>query len=191
LKTNCIDMTPRIKIRLISSDGYVFDELPKVACMMGIVKWSYDDLVREDAGENVDAPESPRSPRFLKVPILNVSGDILGLILEYCRFHADDDGRATRRKEKEKGENNTDNGNEWHRQYAEKLMRDTPRKLFEVSYASDYVDLRDLSAFTCKLIADAVRKKSVNEIRNFFMIDTAMTLEEEENVRKEYSWAFD
>jgi S-phase kinase-associated protein 1 len=57
--------------------------------------------------------------------------------------------------------------------------------------AANYLDIRGMLDLTCQTIADMIKGKSVEEIRETFNIKNDFTPEEEAEIRRENQWAFD
>lgn len=57
--------------------------------------------------------------------------------------------------------------------------------------AANYLDIKGLLDLTCKTVADMMRGKTVEEIRETFHIKNDYTPEEEAEVRRENQWAFE
>lgn len=57
--------------------------------------------------------------------------------------------------------------------------------------AANYLNIKGLLDLGCHIVADMMRDKSVEEIREIFNIKNDYTPEEEAAVRAENSWAFE
>lgn len=64
-------------------------------------------------------------------------------------------------------------------------------KLNRIRQAANYLDIGPLLDLGCKTIANLVKGKSAEGIRNLFNITNDFTLEEEEQIRRENEWAED
>ena len=60
-----------------------------------------------------------------------------------------------------------------------------------VSQAASYLNIKGLLDLTCQTVADMIKGKTPEEIRNIFNIKNDFTSEEEEQVRRENQWAFE
>lgn len=57
--------------------------------------------------------------------------------------------------------------------------------------AANYLDIQSLLDLTCMTVADQMKGKSLDEIRKHFHIVNDYSKDEEEDVRRENSWAFE
>ena len=57
--------------------------------------------------------------------------------------------------------------------------------------AANYLNMQSLLDLTCKAVADQMKGKTTEEIRKHFHIVNDYTKDEEEEVRRENSWAFE
>merc|ERR1711920_154051 len=72
----------------------------------------------------------------------------------------------------------------WEEEY---LKLDHPT-LFQLILAANFLNCQTLLDLTCKNVADQIRGKTPEQIRNHFNIRNDFTPEEEEEVRKENAW---
>eukprot|EP00301_Raphidiophrys_heterophryoidea_P012954 c20284_g1_i1.p1 GENE.c20284_g1_i1~~c20284_g1_i1.p1 ORF type:complete len:164 (-),score=35.81 c20284_g1_i1:61-552(-) len=110
------------------------------------------------------------------VPISNVKADILKKVLDYCEY--------TTTESKTKTE---DERRKWEEEY---LALDHPT-LFQLILAANFLNCQKLLDLTCKSVADQIRGKSSEQIRQHFNIKNDFTPDEEEEVRKENQWCED
>jgi predicted HAD superfamily hydrolase len=61
--------------------------------------------------------------------------------------------------------------------------------LFEIILASNYLDIQPLLDVGCKTVANMIKGKSLEEIRETFNITNDFTPEEEDQIRRENEWA--
>ena len=157
-------------VKLVSSDGQEFTMPLEHANMSVTIK----NLV-EDAGI-----ENP-------IPLPNVEGKILALIIEYCKYHVENPTVVTEeKKEGEKPEEKrTDNMEPWDKAFLDKLAQ---ADLFALILASNYLDIKDLLDVSCQQVANMIKARTPEEIRAVFNIKNEFTPEEEEQVRKENEW---
>lgn len=63
--------------------------------------------------------------------------------------------------------------------------------LIDLVHAAEYLNIKKLFDLTCKAVADKLKGRTIDEIRKTFSIVNDYTKEEEEEVRRENSWAFE
>lgn len=57
--------------------------------------------------------------------------------------------------------------------------------------AADYLEIQSLIDLTCQAVADYIKDKSVEEMREIFNVENDFPPEEENVVRKEFAWVFE
>jgi S-phase kinase-associated protein 1 len=107
------------------------------------------------------------------IPISNVTGKIFALVIEYCKKHVDTAS--------------SDELEKWDAKFV-KVDQNT---LFDFISAANYSDIKSLLDISCMTTADNIKDKTAEEIHKIFNIENDYTLEEEEKVRRENSWAFE
>lgn len=120
------------------------------------------------------------------IPLPNVTGKVLAKILEYCTKHADfaaakpagDDGSRPATKEEIAS---------WDADYIS-VDQDV---LYDIIVASNYLNIKNLLDLGCQRAADMIKDRNPDEIRRWFKIKNDFTPEEEEEIRRENSWAFE
>ncbi|AES87708.1 putative S-phase kinase-associated protein [Medicago truncatula] len=145
------------KIILKSSDGETFKIEKAVAMQSQTIKHLIDEECANDTG----------------IPLTNVTGKILAMVIEYCKKHVD----AASSDELEK----------WDAEFV-KVDQNT---LFNLIMAANYLNIKSLLDLTCMTTMDNIKDKTPEEIRKIFNIKNDYTPEEEEEVRRENSWAFE
>jgi S-phase kinase-associated protein 1 len=109
-----------------------------------------------------------------KIPIENVRPEIMEKVIEYCIFHSEE------HKEHEK--------ESWNREFFNSLSTEA---LFECVLAADFLHIQSLLESGCKRIADSIRGKSVQEMRQYFGVKNDFTREEEDRIMRENEWLLD
>ncbi|XP_015694923.1 uncharacterized protein LOC102716990 [Oryza brachyantha] len=104
-----------------------------------------------------------------------VDAETLKKVIEYCDKHATD-------SDNEELEN-------WDETFINELYEDRER-LFEVIKASNYLCIDGLLNLTCDKVADTLKTKTLEEIREAYSIHNDLTEEEKEEIRRENAWAF-
>jgi S-phase kinase-associated protein 1 len=150
------------KIMLKSSDGETFVIAKAVAMKSETVK----NLI-EDVGSDTG------------IPISEVTGRILAKVIEYCKKHVE--------AESSDGNCSKDELKKWD---AEFVNVDKPT-LFDLIMAANYLHIKSLLDLTCMTVADMIKGKTPEEIRNTLNIENDFTKEEEEELRRENQWAFE
>jgi S-phase kinase-associated protein 1 len=79
----------------------------------------------------------------------------------------------------------SDDIDEWDKKYME-VDQDM---IFDIILAANYLDIRPLLDLGCKTIANMIKGKTTEQIRELFGIQNDFTPEEEEQIRKECEWA--
>ncbi|CAK9225243.1 unnamed protein product [Sphagnum troendelagicum] len=153
------------RVKLKSSDDEMFEVEESVAFESQTVK----NMI-EDTG--MDHP----------IPLPSVSSKILAKVIEYCKYHVDnqkasDDKPATREDEIKA----------WDLDFV-KVDQAT---LFELISAANYLRIKNLVDLTCQTVADMIKGKTPEELKKTFNIKNDFTPEEEEEVRRENPWAFE
>ncbi|CAH2036329.1 unnamed protein product [Thlaspi arvense] len=119
------------------------------------------------------------------IPLANVTGEILTLVIEYCKKHvvvADDDGGGGSSSSTQEDLKN------WDAQFINDLDQST---IFNLILAANFLNIKTLLDFTCQFVADTMIKgKTVEEIRKTFNIENDFTAEEEAQIHHENEWAF-
>jgi len=173
-------------LKFISKDGKAF-EIPQ-----GVAKMS--ELIAGMLKVFEDAPDSTSD-----VPIdLDISGDILEKIITYLKWHYENP-RALDIPEEDKEEEEEDNTGmddgafkykrtddiiEWDKAF---INVENP-VLFEMLLAANYLNVRILLDLILKAIANQIKGKTTEEIRQHFNIKNDFTPEEEKQIALENSW---
>lgn len=179
------------EITLVSNDNVSMKVPIEIAEMSATVKNLMEDLTGDDG---IGSDET--------IPLPNVSGKILEKVIEYCKHHyelnkgKDPVDKETNDSETNDGETNDDCVNNakrindidpWDKQFCEVDQA----TLFELILASNYLDIKSLLDLGCKSVANMIKNKSPEEIRQTFNIKNDFTPEEEEQIRKENEWCME
>lgn len=124
------------------------------------------------------------------VPLPEVNGETLRKLVEYTIYHGDHPILATDPQQEQVSaefqptlDQNSTNA-AWDAEY---VKVDQP-KLFELILAANYLAVKPLLDLTCKTVANMIKGKTPEQIREIFGIENDFTPEEEEAVRKENEW---
>ncbi|ORX85157.1 ubiquitin-protein ligase [Basidiobolus meristosporus CBS 931.73] len=114
----------------------------------------------------------------LPIPLPNVTGEVLKKVLEFCEHHRNDLGE-------EIDEVVCTEMDDWDREFA---LVDS-KLLFAIVMAANYLDIKLLLEVGCKIIANIIRGKTPEQIREIFRLEDDLTEEEKEQIKKENAWA--
>ncbi|CAK9194895.1 unnamed protein product [Sphagnum troendelagicum] len=153
------------RVKLKSSDDEMFEVEEAVAFESQAVK----NMI-EDTG--MDHP----------IPLPNVSSKILAKVIEYCKYHVDNQKASD-----DKPATSEDEIKAWDLDFV-KVDQAT---LFDLILAANYLNIKNLLDLTCQTVADMIKGKTPEEIRKTFNIKNDFTPEEEDEVRRENQWAFE
>eukprot|EP01147_Barroeca_monosierra_P001412 gene1412-4578_t len=151
-----------LQVKVKSSDDREFVILMKVARMSVTIKNMLQDLGWEEDEE--------------AFPIPGVESNILQKVFEYCENHADDmpdkDDAGPKKDEEPSG-------------FDAEFLRDMDQNtLFKLILAANFLDIKPLLDLTCRHVANMIKGKSVEEIRQHFNIKNDFTPQEEQQVNR-------
>ncbi|XP_057828727.1 SKP1-like protein 1A [Cryptomeria japonica] len=109
------------------------------------------------------------------LPLHDISSQILAKVIEYCEYHVNAANTTSEKDVKM-----------WDEELVKHMDQDT---LFRLIVAAKYLEIHNLVDLMCKTIADRIKDKSVEELREIFHVQNDFTPEEEEQVRHETKWA--
>lgn len=124
------------------------------------------------------------------IPVPNVSGRTLKLVIEYMEHHYQNQAEKIEKPLKSKID---DVICEWDRKFLyTHLVKDADERqhevLIDVIMAANFLDVKDLLDLTCACVASMIRGKTAEQIRALFNIENDFTPEEEEKIREENKW---
>ena len=106
------------------------------------------------------------------IPIPTVNSDIFSMIVEFCTFKTEEhDFGATE-------------------EFVTNFFDVPTNILFDIISASNFLDAPDVLDAACSAAANLLRDKNPEEIRTILNIENKFTPEEEAEIIKENSWAF-
>uniref|UniRef100_A0A0E0M805 SKP1-like protein n=1 Tax=Oryza punctata TaxID=4537 RepID=A0A0E0M805_ORYPU len=144
-----------------------------------------------------------------RIPITGVHSDVLALLVEYCERHAphyDPEASARDRypfppfpvelppnASSIKPVTFVDPDADPHglKAFDKKFLDVDNSTLFEIIMAANYLNIEELLDDACTAVADKMRGKTPEEIRDIFEIENDYTPEQEAEVRRENAWAFE
>jgi len=140
----------------------------------------------KDMLENLGIEEDSDTP----VPIMNVRGEVLERVIEWCDHHREDP--VTPEGQEPSKDNKNIDLTEWDAKFTgvhnKEIDQDT---LNDILLAANFLEIQELLLTCCKAIAQKIKMLSVEEIRREFNIRNDYTKEEEEQVRRENEWCMD
>lgn len=141
------------------------------------------------------------------IPATNVHSDVLQLVVEYCEKHGPHyDPEASERARNPfppfpvelsptvssiKPVTYVDPDPHRLKDWDKDFIALDNSTLFEIILAANYLNIEDLLDLGTTTVADMMRGKKPEEIREIFEIENDYTPEQEAEVRKENAWAFE
>ncbi|KDN33086.1 hypothetical protein RSAG8_13826, partial [Rhizoctonia solani AG-8 WAC10335] len=101
-----------------------------------------------------DPEDRPNEP----VPLPNIQAATMNKVIEYCEQHRDDEPYS---------ENTPIRHTEWDKAFIATLSRE---EIFEVILAGNYLDMKPMLNLGCKQVANMMKNKTPDEIRDLFNI---------------------
>ncbi|XP_023549855.1 S-phase kinase-associated protein 1-like [Cucurbita pepo subsp. pepo] len=144
--------------QLKSSDNKIFKVSEEIAIQSAVIK-----SFLEDFGSDSDE---------IVIPLPNVSGRILEIVIEWIVKHADD-------------ELTKEEVQDWENKFMNDLNMEVTTELV---MAANYLEVIGLLHRTCQSIADQISGKSPEEIRRILNITNDFTPEEEAEIREQNGW---
>ncbi|CAN0855626.1 SKP1-like protein 1B [Linum grandiflorum] len=177
-------MSTARKFTLKSSDGKLFHVEEVVAMESETIKYLVDDGCADDDKE---------------IPITNVTGETLALIIEYCKKHTappDEDAENDANVDITSFfdfvyRNTTDTHLEQLKKWDADFMRVDMTTLFNIFMAANYLNIKGLLDLVSQTVAEHIKGKTPEQIRKNFGIENDFSPEEEARIRSENQWAFE
>ena len=63
--------------------------------------------------------------------------------------------------------------------------------LYDITMAANYLNIKGLLDLACQIVANSIKGKTPQQIRDHFGIQNDFSPEEEEKIRRENQWAFE
>lgn len=124
---------------------------------------------------------------IVAVPLPNVHGRTLSLVLDFCKRLVQYEKDVQDITEDYQHGQLDDEFNSWKRDFIDIDQA----VLYELIMAANYLNVSELLDLCCKEVARLIKGKSPEEIRAYFHIKNDFTPQEEEEVRRENQWAFE
>ncbi|XP_062206218.1 SKP1-like protein 1 [Phragmites australis] len=129
------------------------------------------------------------------IPLPKVPSRALYTVIKYCTKHAnaatkpaDSDPSAAAGSSSANAAASSEDLEKWDRELVDSLGQDA---LYDLMLAANYLDIQGLLDAICQKVADMIKGKTTAQIRATFNIVNDFTEAEEEEIRREYAWAFD
>ena len=135
-------------MKLITSDGEVFEIDEKIATLSGLLV----DFVNEDEDGDKDEP----------IPLANVTSDVMKKVIEWAEHHKDDDPS----QDEKEGEQITLDISSWDANF----IKVDQGMLFSLILAANYLKIDGLLDLATSTVSNMIRGKSPKEIRQMFNI---------------------
>uniref|UniRef100_J3N2V7 SKP1-like protein n=1 Tax=Oryza brachyantha TaxID=4533 RepID=J3N2V7_ORYBR len=180
------------KLLLVSDDGVEF-RVPAASARLSKI---LSGMIEEGCADG-------------RIPVSGVHSDVLAMLVEYCDKHAPHyDPNASARHRYPFPPFPVDlspsassispvtfinpNADPHGLNAFDKKFLDVDNStLFEIIMAADFLVIEDLLDDACNAVADKMRRKTAEEIRDVFDIENDYTPEQEAEVRRENAWAFE
>ncbi|XP_045154599.1 S-phase kinase-associated protein 1-like [Echinops telfairi] len=157
-------------IKLQSSDGEIIEVDVEIAKQSEIIKTMVEDLGMDDEDDD-------------PVPLPNVSAEILKKVIEWCTYHMEDAPPPPPQNYEDKAKKVMDIPI-WDQEF----LTVDQETLYELMMAANYLDIKGLFDVTCKTVANMIKEKTPEEIRQTFNIENDFTEEEEAQLRRQSLW---
>ncbi|GFZ05858.1 hypothetical protein Acr_18g0000280 [Actinidia rufa] len=108
------------------------------------------------------------------IPVPNISGEILALVIAYCKIHANQAASEDDLKKADDG-----------------IVNKGLNTLFNLLSAANFLDIKGLLDISSQKIADLIKDLPHQKVREIFNIVNDYTREEEAAVRSDHAWAFE
>ncbi len=152
------------KVTLVSNDQQEFQVEKDIVLQSILVKNMLEDIDQEDTPV---------------IPLPNIKGTTLKKVLEYCEHHRYDEPLS---EDDDKFDVKRINNivSEWDKTFINSIDSIEGEELFEIILAANYLDIRSLLDLGCKTVADKLKGKSPQEIRDLFGIENDLETENAE-----------
>lgn len=128
------------------------------------------------------------------IPLPNVTGSVLAKVMEYCNKHAsssssssEQDGGSSSAPPVAASNANTEDLKNFDKEFIEVDLA----MLYDLLMAANFLNIKGLLDVATQKVADLIKGKTPEQIRHKFGIKNDFTPEEEVEIRKENSWAFE
>ncbi|KAH9372878.1 hypothetical protein HPB48_012753 [Haemaphysalis longicornis] len=160
-------------VRLQSCDGVVFSVDLQVALVSGTIKTMLEDMGMLNGGGGEEEI----------VPLPNVRSEILQKVIEWATYHKDDPPPLPDDDESkldETGRLRTDDIGDWDAAF----LKVDLSTIFELLMTSNYLQMKGLLEVVSKTIANMIKGKTPEQIRQTFNIVNDFLINDDEPVPK-------
>ncbi|XP_062227702.1 SKP1-like protein 1 [Phragmites australis] len=163
-------------ITIISSDNEAFEVLEAAASMSLTIRHLIEDGCA-DGG----------------IPLPNVTAGILAKVLEYCSKHvaavaaSSEAGSSSNAADAAAAPEKEEDLASFDKAFID-VEQDT---LYDLLMAANYLEVKGLLDLACQKVADMIKGKTPDAIRQTFKIKNDFSPEQEEKIREENQWAFE
>jgi S-phase kinase-associated protein 1 len=116
------------------------------------------------------------------IPISDTEESVLRKVLEWCAYHQNDPAPTT------EGRNPITSIPDWDQKFMAELDSDM---LHRVIKAANYLEINLLIEIGCKTVADMIKGKSSEDIRQILDVENDFTPEEEARIHRDNEWVKD
>nr|XP_053653952.1 uncharacterized protein LOC128703350 [Cherax quadricarinatus] len=117
------------------------------------------------------------------IPCDNINTPILKMVIDYCKYYTEnppsilplDYDNAT----------SLNDISSWDYNF---LQTEDKTMLFDLVNAAHFLDIKSLEQVTCKMIANEIKGKTTEQIRQMFKIENDFTPAEEEELKRNTEW---
>lgn len=138
-------------------------------------------LVKETLGDD-DEDGNDEDDANPDIPLPNVSADVLGKVIEFCKHYQEDEMRSIQTPLK--SHKLEELVQEW---YAEFVKVDKTL-LFDLVAAANFMDIKPLLDLTCLAVSILIKGKSASELRQMFNISSDYSAEEQSQIARDNRW---
>ncbi|VVT45255.1 uncharacterized protein SAPINGB_P000689 [Magnusiomyces paraingens] len=162
-------------VTLVSNDNKKFEVPKDVAYKSVLIKNMVEDIGDENA----------------EIPLPRAQASVLEKVIDYCTYHKDDPPlpapvQKTQDDQPDRIRRTTDII-EWDYNF---MNLENP-VIFEIMLLANYLDIVPLFELTCKTVANKIKGKSPEQLREIFGIENDFTPEQLDEIRRENEWAED
>lgn len=126
------------------------------------------------------------------IPLPNVSATILAKVLEFCNKHAAAAAADSSSSDAAAGSSSSNAGGDKELASFDKAFLDVDTDtLYDLLMAANYLEVKELLDLACQKVADMIRGKTPEQIRQTFGMKNDFSQEEQEEIVKENKWAFE